>query len=258
VYKQINIFEYMVVSLNVYIYVYKIEHLVSNLNLPYFLRCDVATSEIEIDMVKVLRERIASQWIPSGAKLVESELAEEFAVSRTRVREGLIELELRGLIRREPNRGAVVVRLELAEILAVYDTREVLEGLAARLATQNTAPDFWQGWVDQLKESGPLEKHVRAGEIQEYFAHYEKLRDDIFSAAGNPVLRSMVDGILEKTRVIVRRVQILPGRVELALLEHRAFVNAMRSGNADEAERLRRENIRSGCATLRRFQHFVM
>jgi DNA-binding GntR family transcriptional regulator len=216
------------------------------------------TELAEQDIVQVIRERIANHLIPPGSKLVESELADEFGVSRTRVREILTELELRGLIRREPNRGAVVARLELNEIFAIYDVREALEGMAVRLATLNTPAESWQYWVEQLAPGGPMARHVEEGEVEAYFALYERLRGDIIAAAGNPVLASMLDGILEKTRVIVRRVQILPGRVALALSEHRAVVTAMRAGDAEEAERLRRNNIRSAIATLKRFQQFIL
>jgi DNA-binding GntR family transcriptional regulator len=212
----------------------------------------------EQDIVQVIRERIANHLIPPGSKLVESELADEFGVSRTRVREVLTELELRGLIRREPNRGAVVARLDLPEIFAIYDVREALEGMAVRLATLNTPPESWEYWVEQFRPDGPMQKYVDRGEIETYFVQYERLRADIIAAAGNPVLSSMLDGILEKTRVIMRRVQILPGRVSQALREHRAVLIAMRAGDAEEAERLRRENIRSAIATLKRFQHYVI
>ncbi|WBY01053.1 GntR family transcriptional regulator [Ramlibacter tataouinensis] len=219
----------------------------------------MATTETtEPDIVQVIRERIANHLIPPGAKLVESELADEFGVSRTRVREVLTELELRGLIRREPNRGAVVARLELSEIFSIYDVREALEGMAVRLATLNTPPESWQYWVDQLGPGGPMQRYVENGEIEAYFGQYERLRGDIIAAAGNPVLAGMLDGMLEKIRLIGRRVQILPGRMAQALLEHRAVVMAMRKGDAEEAELLRRENIRSAIATLKRFQQFVL
>lgn len=210
------------------------------------------------DIVQVLRERIANHLIPPGAKLVESELAEEFGVSRTRVREMFTELELRGLIRREPNRGAIVSRLELSEVFAIYDVREALEGMAVRLATLNRPPESWQPWVDRLSPDGPLSQHVANGEIEAYFSEYERLRGDIIAAAGNPILTNVLDGLLEKIRLIGRRVQILPGRIDQAMVEHRAFVIAMRAGDAEEAERLRRQNIRSAIATLKRFQHFVV
>jgi len=57
---------------------------------------------------------------------------------------------------------------------------------------------------------------------------------------------------------MMRRVQILPGRAARGLSEQRAFLAAMRAGNADEAERLRRENIRSAIRDLRRYQSFVI
>lgn len=216
------------------------------------------TAAVEQDIVRVIRERIANHLIPPGAKLVEAELADEFGVSRTRVREVLTELELRGLIRREPNRGAVVARLELAEIFAIYDVREALEGVAVRQATQNSPPEAWDYWIEQFRPNGPMQKHVDAGEVEAYFLQYDRLRADIIAAAGNAVLSAMLDGILEKTRVIMRRVQILPGRVSTALGEHRAFLAAMRAGDAEEAERLRRENIRSAVATLKRFQQYII
>lgn len=216
------------------------------------------TETAEQDIVQVIRERIANHLIPPGAKLIESEMADEFGISRTRVREVLTELELRGLIRREPNRGAVVARLDLPEIFAIYDVREALEGMAVRLATLNAPPESWEYWLEQFREGGPMQQHVDRGEIEAYFKQYDKLRGDIIAAAGNPVLSSMLDGILEKTRVIMRRVQILPGRVAQALQEHRAVLTAMRAGDAEEAERLRRENIRSAIATLKRFQSYII
>jgi DNA-binding GntR family transcriptional regulator len=68
----------------------------------------------------------------------------------------------------------------------------------------------------------------------------------------------MLDSILENTRVIMRRVQILPGRAAAGLAEHRACVAAMRAGDADKAEQLRRANIRSAIAALKRFRSFVV
>ncbi len=209
-------------------------------------------------LVEALRDRISSHAIPPGAKLREATIAEEFEVSRARAREALAELELRGLIERTPNRGAVVCRLDLAQVFEIYDTREALEGLAVRLATQKTRPEAWQEWVDRLAPGGPCERMLRTDDIEGYFREYERLRRRIIEAAENPVLAGMLDSILEKTRVIMRRVQILPGRAAVGLAEHRAFVEAMRAGDAERAEQLRRENIRSAIRTLKRFQAFIL
>lgn len=212
----------------------------------------------EVDMVQALRERISSHAIPPGAKLQEAAIAKEFGVSRPRVREALNELEFRGLIRRIPNRGAEVVRLDLTQVFEIYDAREALEGMCVRLATQKAPPEKWQEWVDMLREGGPMEKLVEKGDVEAYFLNYDRLRRQIIEAAENPVLAGMLDSILEKSRVIMRRVQILPGRAAQGLAEHRAFVAAMRAGDAEKAEQLRRENIRSAIRTLKRFQSFII
>lgn len=212
----------------------------------------------EVDIVAELRERISSHVIPPGSKMPEAQIAEEFGVSRTRVREALTELELRGLIRRIPNRGAEVARLDLTQVFEIYDAREALEGMAVRLATEKAPPETWQEWVELLREGGQMEKLLEKGDVEGYFVVYERMRRRIIDAAENPVLAGMLDSILEKTRVIMRRVQILPGRAAQGLAEHRAFVAAMRAGDAELAEQLRRENIRSAIRTLKRFQTFII
>jgi DNA-binding GntR family transcriptional regulator len=212
----------------------------------------------EVELVQALRERISNHEIPPGAKLQEAAIAKEFAVSRTRVREALTELELRGLIERTPNRGALVCRLDLAQVYEIYDVREALEGMAVRLATQKAPPETWQEWVDKLAPGGPMEQLLEKGDVEGYFHSYERMRRVIIDAAENPVLAGMLDSILEKTRVIMRRVQILPGRAATGLVEHRAFMTAMRAGDAERAEQLRRENIRSAIRALKRFQAFIL
>jgi len=130
--------------------------------------------------------------------------------------------------------------------------------MCVRLATQKAPPESWQDLVDLFAEGGQMEKYLEQGEVELFFENYEKLRRRIIEAARNPVIAEMLDSILEKTRVMMRRVQILPGRAARGLSEQRAFLAAMRAGNADEAERLRRENIRSAIRDLRRYQSFVI
>ena len=209
-----------------------------------------------VDLQALLREQIASQMIAPGSKLREQALAEQFKVPRAQVREALIALEQRGLIERVPNRGAVVVRLDLTQVFETYDLREVLEGLCARLATQNTKPAAWEDMVKLF--AGPMAKHVRQHDYESFIAGYGVLRRRMIAAAANPVLTGMLDSIYEKTQAIIRRIIILPGRAERGLTEHRAMIAAMRRGDAEAAERLRRANMRSAKEYLQRYQSFVL
>ena len=208
------------------------------------------------EVLDTLRQRIARQEIPPGSKLREHDLADEFAVPRTRIREVFGALESRGLIERIPNRGAVVMRLDSAHVFQLYDVREVLEGLCARLATENVPPESWQDLVDHFQV--PMAKYVRDGDFDTYIAGYERLRERIVEAARNVVVAQMLDSIYEKTNVVIRRIIILPGRAETGLREHQAVLAAMRRGDPAEAERLKRQNLRSAKETLMRFRNYVL
>jgi len=208
------------------------------------------------DLLQTLRSRIASQEIPPGAKLREHELADELGVPRARIRQALFALEQRGLVERIPNRGAVVTRLDLSQVFRIYDVREVLEGLCVRLATQNAPPESWQDLLDDFK--GPMKKLLAQGDLDAYTAGYDRFRRSTIEAAANPLLAEMLDSIFEKTQVLIRRILILPGRADTGLREHIAVLEAMRRGDADEAERLRRANLRSARAYLERYQKYVL
>lgn len=207
-------------------------------------------------MLNVLRERIANQDILPGSKLREHELAAEFGVPRTRIREVFGALETRGLIERVPNRGAVVKRLELDQVFALYDVRAVLEGLCVRSATENVPAETWQEFVELF--GAPMDEYVRAGDFDAFLAAYERFRRRFIESARNPVAAQMLDSIYEKTNVIIRRIVILPGRAQTGLEEHRATVVAMRAGNAAEAERLKRANLLGAKEYLRKFQKYVL
>lgn len=208
------------------------------------------------DIVQVLRERIARQDVAPGAKLGEQELAAEFAVPRTRIREVLGVLESRGLIDRIPNRGAVVSRLELDHVFHLYDVRAVLEGLCVRLATENAPPETWDEFVELFGE--PMDGFVANRDFDAFIVVYERFRRRIIEWARNPVAARMLDSIYEKTNVVIRRIVILPGRAKEGLSEHRAVVAAMRAGDGEAAERLKRINLQNAKESLRRFQKYVL
>ncbi|MEO8204304.1 MAG: GntR family transcriptional regulator [Betaproteobacteria bacterium] len=207
-------------------------------------------------LIDALRERIARHEAPPGAKLGELELALEFGVPRTQVREAFSALEQRGLIERIPNRGAIVARLDPADLVHIYDTREVLEGLCVRLATQNVPNVSWQDLLTLFK--GPMQTYVEKGDFDAFLEGYAQFRTRSIEATRNPLLTQMLDSIYEKTQVLIRRIIILPGRAQQGLREHVAVLEAMRRGKADLAESLRRENMRSAKDWVLRYQKYVL
>ena len=208
------------------------------------------------EIAHTLRERISSHVLTPGSKLQEAELAAEFGVSRACIRDVLGILDQRNLIRREPNRGAVVVRLEVDQVFELYEVREMLEGLCARLAAEKGAPGSWQELIDMF--DGPMAEYVEKSDLTAYIKGLEKLRRTMLQVAANDFLFQQLDSIRDQTRVIIRRIIVLPGRMATGLPEHRAVLAALQKGDPDEAERAARLNIRSSRDFLRRYEAFVL
>lgn len=203
-----------------------------------------------------LRRRILLNELAPGARLREQDLADAHGVSRPRVREVLALLEARGLVDREPNRGAVVRRPDLAEFLEIYDLREALEGMCARLAASRTAPESWQDLVELF--GAPTEQAMRAGDVDTYVAHYLRLRARMQEAAQHRVLVATLQPLHDRTSTVMRRLILVTARAEEGLQEHRAVVAALRAGDPDAAEAAKRAQIRSARAALQRYHRFVL
>lgn len=207
------------------------------------------------EIVRLLRERIASHDLAPGSKLRENELTEEFGVSRTAIREVFTALELLGVIDRIPNRGAVVARLDPDEVFELYDVREVLEALAYRLATQNAPEGAWDDLAERFRK--PMQASIDDGDLENYRTAIEELNDRMLQFVDNRFLRDMLDLIREKTLVIARRVMILPDRLEKGLVMHRKLLEAMAAGDGAAAERQYREIMTTAREALRRYKAFV-
>ncbi|WP_428245428.1 GntR family transcriptional regulator [Ferrovibrio sp.] len=208
------------------------------------------------DVLQVLRNRIASQELAPGSKLRENDLAEEFNLSRARIREAFSTLEQRGLIERIPNRGAVVMRLEPKQVFEIYDVREVLEGAAVRRATENTQPGSWSALLDKFGDD--TEALIRSGDLETYAELINNFRLEIIKHCDSPILTSMLDSLFERTGFLVRRLILVPGRALEGLQENRNVLTAMNEGRAEDAERLKRTNIRNARECFRRYQKLVL
>lgn len=214
------------------------------------------TPVTEVDLFSALRDDIVNQKIAPGSRLRELQLVETYQAPRAKVRDALVALEQRGLVERIPNRGAVVIKLDPAQVSNIYQVREVLEGLVARLACENTAPSDWQDLLAEFE--GPMRQHVAAHHFQAFIAGYERFRLRMLVAADNPTLHAMIDSIYEKTQVIIRRVIVLPGRGEQGLAEHIAVLRALCAGNAQDAEQLRRASLRSAREAFRAYESIIL
>jgi DNA-binding GntR family transcriptional regulator len=208
------------------------------------------------DVERELRDRILRQDYLPGNQLREEALAAEMGVTRGTVRAALIALEARRLVQRVPNKGAVVARMDLKQLLEIYDVLELLEGLTARLAAMHSRPDDWAALTHLF--GAPMEAAIADGDFETYFRAIEQYRCTANAFADSAYLSEMLSNMHDQTHVIIRRVLIIPGRAEDSLREHRLILEALTRGDAEAAETLKRENMRTARRVLEKYRQFFV
>jgi DNA-binding GntR family transcriptional regulator len=203
-----------------------------------------------------LRKRIVGYDLPPGTRLREHDLAEEFNVSRARIRDTFGILEERGLIERIPNRGAIVARLEEARVNELFEVREVLEAQMVRLATEKAPPEAWNELIDLFGES--MDGTLAKNDLDAYEEAIHLFRRECIAAAQNEVLSDLLNSLYDRTQVLIRRLVLVPGRAQEGMRQHQEILAAMRAGKAAKAERLKRENIRSAREWFHDYRKYLL
>jgi len=186
-----------------------------------------------------LKTRIMSADLPPGASLNELEIAAALGTSRTPVREAIRKLEQEGLVMRYPNRGAIVTKLSMTDVLEIWQLREILEPAACALAADRIDRDALarlEGAFLELRgqEMGP--------EAYETFLRADVgLHGLIVDSTGNATLRSVL-GMLNE-RIVQVRVVTSPTRFQSAVAEHLAIVAALKARDAQEAMAAMRRHL---------------
>lgn len=177
-----------------------------------------------------LRRAILSGALAGGTRLVQADIAAQLKVSTTPVREALRDLAADGLILFDAHRGAIVRELSIAELVEVYDIRKALEPLAIRRAVEHLsdqeidAAAALQDRMDAERDPG-----VWADLNAQFHWMLERTSD-------SPHLRSIVKSMQDIARVYVAHsLKMEPHRIAAGNREHREFLEAMRSRDADEA-----------------------
>jgi len=189
-----------------------------------------------------LRQDILEGKYKKGEILVESELAKEFGVSRTPIREVLRQLELEGLVVSIPNKGVFVQGISDKDIEDIYVIRRMLEGLAARWAVQNITEEQ----LELLRETCDLmEFYTDKGDLEKVAKYNTRFHEIIFEASGSKYLKNVLNQFQEYVTRMRRESLKLPGRSKRALEEHRAILQALEERNPDKAEQLLIEHVKN-------------
>lgn len=172
-------------------------------------------------------------------RLDERDLSERFGVSRTPLREALVQLESEGLVRIAPRKGIFIVRRSKAEVLEMITVWAALESMAARLATQ-VATDAQIGSLHALVDTFSTDEV--AAKMGEYSDANIRFHQAIIALGGCKLIADMADTLFPHVRAIRQRTIFERDRARLSIKDHKAIIAALEARDTELAERLVREH----------------
>jgi DNA-binding GntR family transcriptional regulator len=197
--------------------------------------------------LQAVRELILGGHFRPGDRINEAELAAALGVSRGPLREALQQLASEGLVHRIPHRGTFIPEFGAAETVELYELREALEVMAARLAAERAT-------TDELAELGRILDAT--GELLQASpdAHYPPdldFHERIVAIAGNRQLQARYHEVHRLLRVARSSSAFRTERAHRAYGEHLEILRALETHDPDVADRAMRAHLRTGLAHVR-------
>jgi DNA-binding GntR family transcriptional regulator len=187
----------------------------------------------------VLREAIVTNTLKPGTRLRADDLAKKLGVSKTPVREALRKLQAEDLITVQPGNALTVKSISEEQLFEIYYTREALEGMAARLAAENT------GQIELARlRTIHAEMPGAAGNLKQFRQLSGEFQLAVFRAARNDTLYRLLQHLQEQIRQFGGTTLTQQGRAKEVLAYAKALVAAIERRDGDAAERIARENRR--------------
>jgi len=172
-------------------------------------------------------------------RLDERQLAQDFGVSRTPVREAMAQLEREGFVRSVPRRGVYVVRKSKGEVIELITAWAALESMAARLITQTASDDE----IATLRamfatfENGTL--HAKLDEYSEVNIAFHQA---IIGMSRNRVLADLAENLFTHMRMIRRKTIGEQDRVDRSIRDHMNIIEALEARDTARAVGLVRDH----------------
>src|SRR6056297_661637 len=189
------------------------------------------------DAYALILEAIDSHVYKPGDRLVESELAERFGVSRTPIREALQRLETQSLLTRD-GRSLIVSSLDHNQMAELYVVRGELEGLAARLAARHATEEEVRVLRRMVEDDRKL-----VGDPGALAQANRRFHRQVHLASHNRFLVQQLDLVYRSMALMATTSLAVQGRGEIALAEHQKIVDAIAAGDGDAAYKALKEHI---------------
>lgn len=191
----------------------------------------------QTDAYSLILEAIDVGDYKPGDRLVESDLAEKFGMSRTPIREALQRLETQSLLERD-GRSLIVASLDHNQMSELYIVRRELEGLAARLAARHATPEE----IDLLRNMVIADDEL-VNDPAALSRANRRFHKQIHLASHNRYLVQQLD-LVHRTMALMATTSLAAqGRGEIAQSEHDGIVKAIEARDEDVAQQALRDHI---------------
>jgi DNA-binding GntR family transcriptional regulator len=211
-------------------------------------------SAVETVVRSVRNGPLSGRFVP-GQRLVEADLVSEFGVARNSLREALATLAAQGIVELRPNRGASIRLLTREDVIDRYQIREVVEGLAARLAAER----IMEGEsADDLHDAyRAMQKARRSGDINGYVGENLRFHTEIVKLSGNGLLGELTDHLRLQTFHLQFGWLVSAENTGRSMRGHDAILKAIIAGDGALAERRMRRHVSESCSVILDFPGYV-
>jgi DNA-binding GntR family transcriptional regulator len=187
-----------------------------------------------------IRSAIVSGDLPLGSALSERQLAQRLNVSKTPVREALVQLKTEGLVDIIPQKGAYVFTLAALEVVEICEFRLTIESAALDLALERN-PGALADEIERIVDS--MDRARRAGNVRAYLSLDTDFHAAFFRHCGNAYLRDSYQRYVGKIAALRTHLATKPMHTELSFREHCRLRDIIRTGNAAEARNVLHDHI---------------
>lgn len=175
----------------------------------------------------------------SEIRLDERQLAQDFGISRTPVREAMAQLEREGFVRSVPRRGIYVVRKTKGEVIEMITAWAALESMAARLITERASDDEIAGLRRLFATFEGDKLHAKLDEYSEVNITFHQT---IIEMSKNHVLIRLAENLFTHMRMIRRQTIGEEDRADRSIRDHMNIIQALEARDTDRAEVLVRQH----------------
>jgi DNA-binding GntR family transcriptional regulator len=185
-----------------------------------------------------VKQQLLDGAYADGELLSEGAIADELGISRTPVREAMLQLQSEHLLALYPKRGALVTPVSAREIGDLFDVRVLVERHGLGLVSPEAV-------VPELERTIARQRELLAAGDPAGFAHADRdFHRTWVAAAGNEILLALYDSLRDRQhRVVAATIATDPSRASDIVAEHLRIVIALRAGDTDAAERALVEHL---------------